>query len=170
MAPESRAEYFRKRREIIGQLNVAVPKDKLAALEKAASQTLETFFKLHPTLVSKHYGGEIFSSGNIICYRLSYHNSNGGQMRAFIAYEERLALHILSEMVNKQIVQVDPNVSQVLKMLSQQFMTCIGKYFGPEYSFQHDKSDMLSFDQFLRTFDKSYPPYSLLFNTGGNGY
>lgn len=34
MAPESRAEYFRKRRESIGQLNVAVSKEKLAALEE----------------------------------------------------------------------------------------------------------------------------------------
>ena len=34
MPPESRAEYFRKRRETIGQLNVAVSKEKLAALEQ----------------------------------------------------------------------------------------------------------------------------------------
>ena len=34
MAPESRAEYFRKRRESIGQLNVAVSKEKLTALEE----------------------------------------------------------------------------------------------------------------------------------------
>ena len=33
VAPESRAEYFRKRRESIGQLNVAVSKEKLLALE-----------------------------------------------------------------------------------------------------------------------------------------
>ena len=34
MPPESRAEYFRKRRESIGQLNVSVPKVKLEALEE----------------------------------------------------------------------------------------------------------------------------------------
>ena len=34
MSPKSRAEYFRKRRETIGQLNVAVSKDKLNALEE----------------------------------------------------------------------------------------------------------------------------------------
>ncbi len=34
MAPESRAEYFRKRRETIGQLNVAVSKERLNALEE----------------------------------------------------------------------------------------------------------------------------------------
>ena len=34
MAPESRAEYFRRRRETIGQLNVAVSKERLSALEE----------------------------------------------------------------------------------------------------------------------------------------
>ena len=34
MAPESRAEYFRKRRETVGQFNVSVPKEKLDKLVK----------------------------------------------------------------------------------------------------------------------------------------
>ena len=34
MSPKSRAEYFRKRRETIGQLNLAVSKDKLNALDE----------------------------------------------------------------------------------------------------------------------------------------
>lgn len=34
MPIKSRADYFRKRRESVGQLNVSVPKEKLAALEE----------------------------------------------------------------------------------------------------------------------------------------
>ena len=34
MPSKSRAEYFRKRRETIGQFNIAVSKEKLAALEQ----------------------------------------------------------------------------------------------------------------------------------------
>lgn len=34
MPPESRAEYFRKRRESVGQLNVSVSKEKLIALDE----------------------------------------------------------------------------------------------------------------------------------------
>ncbi len=34
MPPKSRAEYFRKRRETIGQFNVSVPVEKIRALEK----------------------------------------------------------------------------------------------------------------------------------------
>lgn len=144
--------------------------DKLVSLKKATLQTLESFYKLQPELVSEHYSGENFSAGNIICYRLSYRNNAGEQMQVFLAYEERLALHILSGMVNKQITQFDKNVSQAVQILSQQFMTCIGKYFAPEYSYQFDRGEMLTFDQFLRTFDRAYPPYSLLFSTDGKGY
>lgn len=32
MKPESRADYFRKRRQTVGQLNVSVPMEKLKAL------------------------------------------------------------------------------------------------------------------------------------------
>lgn len=42
MSPESRAEYFRKRRESIGQLNVSVPKDKLEALERKLKERGQT--------------------------------------------------------------------------------------------------------------------------------
>ena len=42
MAPESRAEYFRKRRETIGQLNVSVSKEKLNALEEKLSSQGKT--------------------------------------------------------------------------------------------------------------------------------
>lgn len=34
MPPESRAEYFRKRRESVGQLNISVAKEKLTALDE----------------------------------------------------------------------------------------------------------------------------------------
>ena len=144
--------------------------DKLLSLEKAALQVLGNFFKVDAGLVSEHYSGERFSSENPICYRLDYHNAAGKRSQILLAYEERLALHILSGMVNKQITEVDKNVNQAVQVLSQQFMTCVGKYYAPEYSFQFDQGDMLTFEQFLRTFDKAYPPYSLLFSTGGKGY
>lgn len=35
MPSQSKAEYFRKRRETIGQFNIAVPKEKLIALEQS---------------------------------------------------------------------------------------------------------------------------------------
>lgn len=42
MAPESRAEYYRKRRETIGQFSVPVTREKLDALTKTLNQQNKT--------------------------------------------------------------------------------------------------------------------------------
>ena len=42
MSPENRAEYFRKRRESIGQLNVSVPKEKLDKLTEKLGKAGKT--------------------------------------------------------------------------------------------------------------------------------
>lgn len=144
--------------------------DMLTSLKKASMQVLENFFKLSVGIVSERYSGESFSSENILCFRLSYHNGAGERLQVFLAYEERMVLHVLSSVIGKQIPKVDKTVIHAIKMISQQFMTCVGKHFAQEDGYLLDRNDMLTFDQLLRTFDKEYPPYSLLFNTDGNGY
>lgn len=42
VAKNSRADYFRKRRESIGQFNVSVPKEKLSELEKKLTEQGKT--------------------------------------------------------------------------------------------------------------------------------
>ena len=42
MPPESRAEYFRKRRESVAQLNVSVPRTKLEAQETKLKEKQKT--------------------------------------------------------------------------------------------------------------------------------
>lgn len=42
MSPESRAEYYRKRRETIGQFSVPVPREKLDALSHKLEQEKKT--------------------------------------------------------------------------------------------------------------------------------
>lgn len=42
MSPESRAEYYRKRRETIGQFSVPVPREKLDALSERLKQRNKT--------------------------------------------------------------------------------------------------------------------------------
>jgi len=42
VAPESRAEYFRKRRETIGQFSVPLSRDKLAALTEKLKEQNKT--------------------------------------------------------------------------------------------------------------------------------
>ena len=42
MPPESRADYFKKRRETIGQFSVSVPREKLAALTEVLKEKGQT--------------------------------------------------------------------------------------------------------------------------------
>lgn len=144
--------------------------DMLTSLKKASMEVWENLFKLSVGIVSERYSGENFSSENILCYRLNYHNEAGERLQVFLAYEERMVLHVLSSVIGKQIPKVDKTVIHAIKMISQQFMACVGKHFAQKDAYRLDRNDMLTFDQLLRTFDKEYPPYSLLFHTDGNGY
>lgn len=144
--------------------------DKIVSLEKAITQTLEHLFHVKPEIVSEHYSGEDFSSGNALCYRLLYTSSEGKRLQTYLLYEEQMILSILSVMLGKQITRIDKTVTYAVKSMSQKFMDCISKHFVLTDDFQLQKTDLMTFEQITRTFDKQYPPYSLLFSTGQNGY
>ncbi len=146
--------------------------DEIASLEKAIIQTLENLFRVKAQTVSVHYSGEDFSSGNALCYRLTYSSSEGERIHAYLIYEERMVLNMLAEILGKQINKIDKTVFYAIKMLSQKFMECIKEHFILTNEYQLERTDLLTFEQIVRIFtlEKQYPPYSLLFNTEKNGY
>lgn len=145
-------------------------KDELISLGDAVIQVLSDTFKIKSQIISEHYSGEDFSSGNALCYRLNYRSVGGELAQVFILYEEQMVLNSLSGMLGRQIKKADKTVIHAMKLISQQFIECIEKYFELTNGYKLEKNDLLTFDQFLRTFDKEYPPYSLLFNANGKGY
>lgn len=144
--------------------------DKIVSLEKAITQALQKLFRTEAEVISNRYSGEDFSSGNTLCYRLIYRTSTNERLQVFLLYEERMVLRTLSEVCGKQINKTDKTVVYAMKVLSQQFLSCVGQHFQLLDNYQLEKNDLLTFEQLVRTFDKSYPPYSLLFNMGGKGY
>lgn len=144
--------------------------DETESLAKAIAQTLQQLYRTKTELVSKHYGGEDFTSGNALCYRLSYLTRNGKKLQVFFLYEEQLVLRLLSELLGKQISRIDKTVVHAIKILSQKFMECIRGHFETPDEYQLQKDDILTFEQLVRTFDKDFPPYSLLFNMEKKGY
>lgn len=145
--------------------------DELKSLEKAVLQALKDLFHVNSELISTHYSGEDFSSGNSFCYRLTYQSLTGEPpLQVFLVYEEQMVLRVLSMLLGKHILRTDKTVLYAMKVLSEQFMDCIGKHFTITSGYQLNKNDFLTFDQLIRTFYKEYPPYSLLFNVGGKGY
>lgn len=144
--------------------------DMLASLEKAVIQVAQVLLRVNARVVSEHYGGEDFSSGSKLCYRLTYVNQNGQMIYIYLVFEEWLAFHTLGEMLGKQIKTADKTVAYAIKILSQQLVERIGFHFDNPYGYRPAKSDMITFAQFCQTLDQEYPPYSLLFGTGGRGY
>ena len=81
-----------------------------------------------------------------------------------------MALGTLGALLGRQIKKADKTVLYAIKILSQQFAEHVGAHFELLNNYKPEKNDMLTFDQLLRTFDKEYPHYSLLFRAANSGY
>lgn len=140
------------------------------SLIKAVEPTMQFLYRVKTDLISRRYSGEDFSSGNALCFRLSYRTQSGKPLQAFLVYEDSLIIYALNEILGRQIKTVDKTVQAATQMFSEKFMQCIGAHFAPDEKYELKGVNMLTFDQFLRSFDKGYPPYSLLFSSRGKGY
>ncbi len=142
--------------------------DAILSLQKAIVQAAKNLFRVDARLVSDHYSGEDFCEGNKLCLRLTYGRPEK-KAQVYFIYEERLILASLSEMLGRQIPYADKTVIYTVKVLSQNFIEQMAVHFTdgePAW----EKTDVMTFDQVLNTFYKEYPPYSMLFGTGGKGY
>lgn len=144
--------------------------DETGSLEKAVIQTAQELFRLNARLVSGHYSGENFAVGNMLCFRMNYLTEEGKRAQAFMVYEQDMVLRMLGELVGRTIKIADKTVIYAVKALSEQFVVRVGTHFSINKGCKLEKHDMLTYEQLLRTFDKEYPPYSLLFSAEGKGY
>lgn len=144
--------------------------NEIDSLVKAILPAMQCLYRVKAELISKRYSGEDFSSGNALCFRLTYSLEDGKTVQIFMIYEQKLILYALSEIIGKQIKVVDKTVQYATQMLSEKFMDWIGCHFIFDETPTLKGTNVLTFDQILRTFQDGYPPYSLLFGTGGNGY
>jgi len=144
--------------------------DELVSLQKAAIQAVHNLLRVDARLVSDHYSGEDFCEGNKLCFRLTYALPEKKRIQVYLIYEERLMLNSLGEILGRQILYADKTVVYTVKILSKQVMEHIALHFEPKEKPVWEKTDTMTFDQILKTFYKEYPPYSMLFGTGGKGY
>ena len=140
------------------------------SLSKTIIHTLESLCQSKSQIVTQHYNGEDFSSGKTLCYRLTYISKDKSQLQFYLVYEESLVLRTLSEILGQDIPRIDQTAIAAMKILSEQFVHTVKDHFMIGKKFYLEKNDLMTFDQFVRTFDKEYPPYSLLFSAEGKGY
>ncbi len=143
--------------------------DEILSLQKAVVQTAKNLFRVEARLVSDHYSGEDFCEGNKLCFRLTYKMPENKKAWVYFIYEERLILASLGEMLGRQIPYADKTVVYTVKVLSQNFIEQMSHHFTGDGT-EWEKTDIMTFDQILNAFSKEYPPYSMLFGTGGKGY
>ncbi len=144
--------------------------DELHSLQKSVVQVAKDLLRMDARLVSDHYSGEDFCEGNKLCFRLTYAMPDQKKAQVYMIYEERMILASLGEMLGRQIKFADKTVVYTIKVLSQQFVERMALYFHPGQETGWEKTDLMTFDQVLNAFYKEYPPYSMLFGTGGKGY
>ena len=144
--------------------------NELESVEKALMQGLEGLSQSKTEVISRRYSGEAFSTGKTLCFRLTYRTEEKKPVRAYLIYEESLVLQALSEILRKEIRRIDETVITAMKLLSEQFVSRLQTHFPLSMCCSFERNDMLTFEQFVRTFDKEYPPYSLLLSAEGKGY
>lgn len=144
--------------------------NELENVEKALMQGLEGLSQSKTEVISRRYSGEAFSTGKTLCFRLTYRTEEKKPVRVYLIYEESLVLQALSEILRKEIRRMDETVITAMKLLSEQFISRLQTHFPLSMCCSFERNDMLTFEQFVRTFDKEYPPYSLLLSAEGKGY
>ncbi|MCM1100691.1 MAG: hypothetical protein NC079_03450 [Clostridium sp.] len=141
--------------------------DESSDLQQAVSQSMQEVFGLKTKLVSAHYGGE--DIGKSIFYRLNFLTKESEKLQIFLGYEERLVLQTLGEMLQKQLLKMDQTVMYAMMQISQVIADRVGTHFTAADLYKLEKNNMLTYSQMLMAFEREYPRFSLLFDTG-RGY
>lgn len=146
------------------------PEGEMGRLIKDITAALEALCQSKAQIVSQHYSGDDFSQGKTLCYRLTYQSRDKGRLQLYYVYEESLVLRTLSSILGQEIPRIDQTAVSAMKILSEQFTDSVKKYFMTDTKYLLERNDLMTFEQFVGTFDKKYPPYSLLFSVENKGY
>lgn len=138
--------------------------DELNALEQIVIQIMREVFRLESQVISENYGGEDF--GKSIYYRLDYRSKAGEKYQVFFVYEEQLLIGTVGQMLGIKFKKVDKVVVDAARFQTQQLLERLREYFPTVDLCELEKDSLLTEEQFTKTIEKDFPPYSLLFDTG----
>ena len=146
------------------------PGEELSSLKRAILQGMHRLLRIDGTVVSENYSGQNFYLGNKICYRLTYHSKDKMFLKIYFIYEDRQILHLLSDILGRQVERLDQTAVYAMRLLSERLVEYVNKHFPLIDGYQLQKSEILSFEQLMRTFNMEYPTYRLLIDMGGYGH
>ena len=146
------------------------PGEELSSLKRAILQGMHRLLRIDGTVVSENYSGQNFYLGNKICYRLTYYSKDKMFLKIYFIYEDRQILHLLSDILGRQVERLDQTAVYAMRLLSERLVEYVNKHFPLIDGYQLQKSEILSFEQLMRTFNMEYPTYRLLIDMGGYGH
>lgn len=146
------------------------PENEADALTGTLGLSIGAMCHANVRVISQHYGCEDFATGKTLCYRLNYIAKDRSALQLYFVYEEALVLKTLSEILDQEFLRLDQTATSAMKILSEQLAEKLRPHFSQEKKYLLERNDLMTLEQFSRTFDKTYPPYSILFGVENKGY
>lgn len=141
--------------------------EEVNALKQTLIRLLDDMFPLQTKIVSENYEGEAF--GKVVCSRYIYSGMNGEKWELFLSFEEKLLLMVVGDMLNKQFSKVDEMVMNIHRYIALQVFEKLRECFPSVGLCDLESESLLTQEQMVKSFDRSHPACSLLFDTG-EGY
>lgn len=137
------------------------------ALEQAITQLTNDMFQLKTKRISEQYSGEEF--GKLISCRFIYKGHQDNKWEVTLIFEEQLLLKIVGRLMNTEYQKMDDMIINITRYISRQFLERISELIPSVDLFKLEKEGLLTYEQLVKSFERSHPPCSLLFDTG-EGY
>lgn len=141
--------------------------DEVHNLAVTTAESIENILGLKAQTASEYYRGE--NIGSSIFYRMTYRISANRPVLVYLGFEEKLILAAAKALTGTQVNKAAQIPISAVSDLSKQMIHEIGKHIPQSEDYKLEKENILSYDLLLKTFQNTYPPYSLLFRTN-EGY
>lgn len=154
-------------RGIMSKWSDLLPDADQTTMEKTIFQLLYDLFGVNAKVISECYGGEKFGKG--IYYRLVYDNKQDKQWETIFVFEEKVILNTIGNIMSTKSDTVNVMLMNAVRYTAQQFVAGIIKQFPSTELYEMKEENLLTYEQFQKSFDERKPQFSLLFDTG-KGY
>ncbi len=141
--------------------------EEIDSLEQAIIQLTSDMFQMKAKIISEQYAGEDF--GKIICNRLIYRGQQNEKWEITLVFEESLLLKMIGRILNTDYQKIDDMIINVTRYITRQLLEKLREHIPSLDLYKIEKEGLLTHEQLKKSFDRSHPPCSLLFDTG-EGY
>ncbi len=152
--------------ETITQWDNLLPEEEQSLMGQTIINQLQGMFQLEPRLINNCYGGEKF--GNGIYLRLIYTTRESKSWEFLLVFEEQLIISTMGSVIETKSKAINEMLMNAARYTARQFVERIKEHF-PALDQADVKEQLLTYDQFEKTFERYQPQFSLLFDTG-KGY